>query len=320
MSAAKSAGGPRKGSNAKAKRGPNLKIPAPVQPPAESDENSDASEDLARRVVRKIPPIPRTGWLRRTSFEQWLYNKGSRRRYLGENGSSALSRTSERALGVAVTGLAFFLYLITTAHYQIAGDTPDFLLASKTFGVAHPPGYPTLVMLGHLFSFLPLGSTAFRIDLLAAVCSSATVAFVYLTGLRLTQRPYAAALGAGALAFTPLFWQWSLQIETFPLNNLLVAGVIYFIVRWHQDPQRSTFLYVAGALFAVGLTNQQTILLLAPAIGYVVWLNRRTLVANPIIVGWSVLWIVVGLLPYLYVPLAATFGHSPDNWDHANSV
>ena len=49
-------------------------------------------------------------------------------------------------------------------------------------------------------------------------------------------------------------------------------------------------------------------------------LHRRALVSQPRTVAWGALWVVLGLTPYLYVPLAATFGHSVDNWDHANSV
>jgi hypothetical protein len=315
VSAAKSSQGPSKGSSSK--RGPNLKIPVVA---LASDESTPSDPDPATGGLKKpVLSAPRNGWLRRTPFEKWLSNSQSRRSNIDESSVSDASRI-EVILGIAVTALAFFLYLLTTAHYQIGGDTPDFLLAVKTWGVAHPPGYPTLVLLGHIFSFLPFGSTAFRINLLATVTSSATVAFVYLTGLRLTRRAWASALGASALAFTPLFWKWSLQIETFPLNNLLVAAVIYFIIRWHQDNERSVFLYLAAGLFGLGLTNQQTVLLLAPAIAYVLWLNRRRLVVEPLLIGWSVLWIVVGLVPYLYVPLAATFGHSPVNWDHASSL
>jgi hypothetical protein len=214
---------------------------------------------------------------------------------------------------------SFVLYLLTTARYQIAGDTPDFLVAAKTLGVPHAPGYPTLTILGHVFSWLPIGSVAFRIDLLAAVCGAATVALVYASALRLTRRPWAAMGAALALASTPLFWKWSLQIETFPLNNVLAALIVYLLIRWHQEPDRSGFLIAASAAFGVGLTNQQTIALLAPAIAVLLWLNREKLLRRPTVAGWAALGLAAGLLPYVYVPLASA-GHPPENWDNVNSL
>lgn len=210
------------------------------------------------------------------------------------------------------------LYALTTAHYQIAGDTPDFLVSAKLLGVPHAPGYPSLTILGHLFSLLPFGSTAFRIDLLATFCSAATVGVIYATSLALTKRPWAALGAATALAFTPLFWKWALQMETFPLNDLLAALLVYLLVRWHLDNQRRGFLVGAALVFGVGVTNQQTIVLVAPAIVLVLWLNRRALVARPTTILWCVLALVGGLLPYAYVPFAGA-GHAVENWDNVRS-
>jgi hypothetical protein len=221
--------------------------------------------------------------------------------------------------GTAVSLAAFVLYLFTAARDVVTGDTAEFLVAAKTLGVAHAPGYPLLTMLGHLFSWLPVGSAAFRIGLLAVVCSTATVAVVFATVWRLTSARAPAAAAGLALAFTPLFWRWSLQMETFPLNNLLVALVIYLLVRWHQDPERRGFLIVAAFVFGLGLTNQQTIVLLVPAIVWLLWLHRRQLSREWSTIGYAGLAIVAGLLPYAYVPLAAQ-GHSPDNWDYVHSL
>jgi hypothetical protein len=213
---------------------------------------------------------------------------------------------------------ALFLYLSTAARDVMTLDTPGFLIASKTLGVAQAPGYPLLTFLGYLFSWVPVGSPAFRIGLLAVVCSTATVALVYATAWRLTESRAAAVTAGLALAFTPLFWRWSLQMETFPLNNLLAALIVYLLVRWHQDPEHRNFLFGAALVFGLGLANQQTVVLLAPAIVWILWLNRASLKRHPGTIGYALLAIVVGLVPYIYVPLAA-MSHSPTNWDYVHS-
>jgi 4-amino-4-deoxy-L-arabinose transferase-like glycosyltransferase len=221
-------------------------------------------------------------------------------------------------LGAAVSLAAFVLYVLTAARDVIAGDTAEFLVTAKTLGVAHAPGYPLLSMLGHVFSWLPVGATAFRIGLLAVVCSTATVALVFATVWRLTSLRAPAAAAGLALAFTPVFWRWSLQIETFPLNNLLVALVVYLLVRWHQDPVQRKFLIGAAFAFGLGLTNQQTIVLLAPAIAWLLWLHRQQLNRERRTIAYAAVAVVAGLVPYAYVPLAA-MGHSPNNWDYVHS-
>ena len=111
-------------------------------------------------------------------------------------------------------------------------------MTAKTLGVPHASGYPLLTMLGYLFSWLPVGSTAFRIGMVAVVCSTATVAVIYVTTWKLTSLRLPSAAAGLALACTPLFWRWSLQIETFPLNNLLVALTVLFLVLWHQQADK----------------------------------------------------------------------------------
>src|SRR5207302_1168367 len=88
----------------------------------------------------------------------------------------------------AAVGLAaFFVYLRTIAPSLPAGDSGELITAAWVLGVAHPPGYPLFTMLGHLFTFLPVGS-AFRVNLMSAVLHAATVAITCLLIYRLIAR------------------------------------------------------------------------------------------------------------------------------------
>jgi len=238
----------------------------------------------------------------------------------GSSGEAAPRRDWTTILiGAAVSLAALLLYLLTAAHDLITGDTPEFLVAAKTLGVVHAPGYPLVTFLGYLFSWLPIGSVAFRIGLLAVVCSTATVAIVYATVWRLTRLRAPAAAAGLVLATTPLFWKWSLQIETFPLNNLLVALTIFLLVSWHQNPPRRSYLIGAAFSFGLALSNQETSALLIPAIVWLLWLHRRDLLGERRTIGYAVLALIAGAIPYVYVPLAA-LGHSPTNWDYVHSL
>jgi len=208
-------------------------------------------------------------------------------------------------LAAAVAVMAATLYVLTAARDIVVGDTADLVTAALTLGVAHAPGYPLLTMLGHAFSWLPVGPAAFRVNLVACACDAAAVGVTFVTATRLTTDRIAACVAALLLATSPLFWRWSLADEAFPLNNLLASVALYGLVRWQEQPDRSTFLVVAALATGLGLSNHLTIVLLGPAILFLLWRERRVLIAHPRMVALCAGAVLLGLLPYLYIPLAA---------------
>jgi 4-amino-4-deoxy-L-arabinose transferase-like glycosyltransferase len=230
---------------------------------------------------------------------------------------SILRRDFLFAAGVAV--MAFALYYATAARDIVVGDTPELITACALRGIAHPPGYPLFTILGHLLSEMPLlGTIPFRVNLLSVLCDSLTVAVVFFTALRLTKARLASALAALTLAITPLFWSWSLAAEVFPLNNLIAASLICCLISWHERPERSAWLIAAAFFAGLGLTNHQTIVLLGPAVCFVLWRRRETLLARPRVIGFCVIAFALGLLPYLYIPIAAAY-HPAYSWGDISS-
>src|SRR5438477_13015181 len=179
---------------------------------------------------------------------------------------------------IAVTAIAGVLYFLTAARDIVVGDSPELIMAAVTLGIAHAPGYPLFTMLGHLFSLLPFGSIPFRVNLLSVVCDALTIGVVYFSAFRLTRSQLAAAVAALLLAVDPIFWEWSLAAEVFPLNNLLAAVLILLLVDWHEEPARRNLLISAAFVFGLALTNHQTIGLFAPAICFLLWQHRAALI------------------------------------------
>ena len=219
---------------------------------------------------------------------------------------------------VVVATAAGILYFLTAARDIVVGDSPELIMAAVTLGVAHAPGYPLFTILGHLFSLLPVGSIPFRVNLLSVVCDALTIGVVYFSTFRLTRSQLAAAFAALLLAVDPIFWEWSLAAEVFPLNNLLAAVLILLLVAWHQHPERSAFLIAAFFVAGLALTNHQTIVLLGPAFCFILWRRRSFLLARPSLLAIGAAVFVVGLLPYVYVPWAAAH-HPVHNWGNVSS-
>src|SRR5436190_8034614 len=222
------------------------------------------------------------------------------------------------ACATAVSIFAGVLYFLTAARDIVVGDSPELTMAAAILGVAHPPGYPLFTMVGHIFSLLPLGPIPFRVNLLSVICDALTVGIVFLTAFRLSQSRLASAMGALVLALNPLFWSWSLVAEVFPLNNLLASLLIYLLVIWHNEPERFGVLIAAFFVGAMAMTNHQTIVLLAPAICFL-FLRRRAALFRPRSLALCLTALLLGLLPYAYVPWAAA-RHPAYSWGEVSSA
>ena len=80
----------------------------------------------------------------------------------------------------AVFILSFLLYYATLAPTVTLVDSGELLLAAKTVGVAHPPGFPLYVMLAHVASLFPWGNMATRVHVLSAVFAALAAAMMTL--------------------------------------------------------------------------------------------------------------------------------------------
>ena len=209
----------------------------------------------------------------------------------------------DERIALVVAVVAGAVYTATAARDVVVGDSGEFLAAAARLGVAHPPGYPLLTLLGHVFSWIPIGPLAFRINFLAAVCGALTVGFVCATALRLGASRVAAVVAAFALAFNPLFWEWSLAIEAFPLNNLIASALVYCLVRWHAKPDASRFLVGAALLGGLGTANHLTTIFLVPFVAVAMWHRRTSLRVTTLLACAAA--VLVGLIPYVYIPWAA---------------
>src|SRR5512144_2758952 len=58
-------------------------------------------------------------------------------------------------------------------------DGGDLIAAAATGGVAHPTGYPLYLLLARFFQFLPLGSLAFRTNLMSAIMAILAAWLIY---------------------------------------------------------------------------------------------------------------------------------------------
>ncbi len=85
-------------------------------------------------------------------------------------------------IGGLVFWAALLLYSVTLAPSVVTlfDDSLEFQLVTYQLGIAHPTGYPLYTILGKLFTFIPIGNVAMRVNLMSAVFGATTVTTVYV--------------------------------------------------------------------------------------------------------------------------------------------
>ena len=186
------------------------------------------------------------------------------------------------------------------------GDWGEMQTVPHVLGIAHPTGYPTYIILAWLAELVPIGSIAFRANLLSAVYVAAALATTTLIALRLGVRPLIAIAGALALGATGTVWAAATVAEVNPLHLLFAALIVHRALLWER--RRSPVdLAVGGLLMGLALGNHLLTLFIAPFVAlFVVWSGRREIMARPWILAMPIGALVLGLAVYLYIPLAAS--------------
>ncbi|HET9252715.1 MAG TPA: DUF2723 domain-containing protein [Candidatus Eisenbacteria bacterium] len=213
---------------------------------------------------------------------------------------------------------ALWVYAVTlspTVTWRNHGeDSGDLLVASATLGIPHPTGYPLYVVLGRVASLVPLGSVAYRINLVSALAGAASVYFLARWILELAPRalgPSAAVFGAvlGALlyAFSRGAWSQSVLAEVYTLNVAILGASLWAIARADRTGS-ARWLFLSAYLLGLGLANHLLILAAAPAL--LVAAGRRVVsrkigFAGIVLLLLLVLW---GVSLDLYLPIRASRG------------
>ncbi|HJZ69441.1 MAG TPA: DUF2723 domain-containing protein [Blastocatellia bacterium] len=215
------------------------------------------------------------------------------------------------ACAFAVFTAALVLYTSTLAPTATLVDSGELILAARTLGVAHPPGFPLYVLLAHLATLVPIGSIAMRVNfasaLFAALASAIAtmVALEAIAGARLsvslrkkgeggkktrkTPKPPPATEDTFSLAvpcivtglllaFSRTLWAYATIAEVYTLNSLLILLIFLLMFRWRRSsPSRPlatspSLLYVAAFVFGLALgVHHVTVGLSLPAFAALVF-------------------------------------------------
>ncbi len=229
--------------------------------------------------------------------------------------------------------LAFGIYLRTMLPATGFWDTGEAQTVPPTLSIFHPTGFPVYLMVGWLWSQLPIGEVAWRMNLLSGVSVAVAAGFVVLIAGHLigernrAMRATAAGIAGAAFAFASEPWENATRADVHAISILSVTILVWLLLTWRAaewSGSRRAGGWLVGAALAFGLGVGVHPLIGLFAFGIVAWLFvvdggfwRRwrliALCAGVVIIG-------IGSFAFIWVravtePEPPLFYARPDTWE-----
>jgi hypothetical protein len=131
------------------------------------------------------------------------------------------------------------------------GDTAKFGFVGHTLGTPHETGYPAYLAVNYVFTHLfPLGSIAYRANLLSAVLAVLTCLVLYRLQLLLGIYRWIACIATLVFGLSYTFWSQAVIAEVYTLNALFFAGTAFYFIRWHHTRRTADFFLACAAIWS----------------------------------------------------------------------
>ncbi len=210
--------------------------------------------------------------------------------------------------GPLVFFLSFGIYLATVAPGVTFWDSGELILGAYSLGLPHPPAYPVFCLVGKLFSFIPFGNVAYRLNVLSAFFAAASVYFIYRLIAKLGEGVdgfgYFAASIALCFALFKSFWSVSVITEVYTLNSFLLVTAFYCLVVYENGGDRR-HVYLSAFLLGIALANHQSVVFSLPFfLAY--YLVAEKNYKNPAAISAMLVLFLFAYSVYIYLPLRAS--------------
>lgn len=215
-------------------------------------------------------------------------------------------------IGLSLSAAALIVYnaTLTPSLSYKSPDGNELATVPYLLGLVHSTGYPLYTWLGKLFTYLPVGDIAHRMNLMSAVLGAAGVGLVYLIALNLTRHRLASLFTALLFAFSRTFWSQTGIAEVYAPNVFMVALTLLLLLKWadaeENGSRRATWYLLAFCLsFGLSLGTHMSNLGFAPAFAiFILLINWRVLVQPLKLFGGAGLF-ALGVAQFLWLPYKA---------------
>ena len=222
-----------------------------------------------------------------------------------------------------VVMLALGIYLRTMMPSTGFWDTAEAQTVPPTLSIFHPTGFPTYAMLGWLWSQIPIGEVAWRMNLLSATLVALSSGLVVLIAGHLIAerhrilRAAAAGVAGAAFAFAAEPWENATRADVHALNVFFVALIAWLLLVWAaarraEAPRADRWLVGAACTFGLALGAHPLAGFTAPGIAaWLIAVDRHLWRNWRLIVACAAALAVAVIGSYAYIPIRAQIDPEP---------
>jgi len=204
---------------------------------------------------------------------------------------------TNRIIALAVFLITLVIYVATMAPTTSFWDCGEFIACSYTLSVPHPPGAPFYLLVGRIFSMLPLfDDIGFRVNLISPITGAFTILFLYLIIVRLIRQwrgdektaqdkwiAYVGGIvGAFACAFGHSVWFNAVEAEVYAFSLFFTAAVVWLILVWLEkadQPGNERILLLIAYFYGLAIGVHLLNLLTIPFVGLIFFYRKINLPA-----------------------------------------
>ncbi|MCX7878819.1 MAG: DUF2723 domain-containing protein [Ignavibacteria bacterium] len=235
-----------------------------------------------------------------------------------------------RYLFALVPSLFCLVVYIITLHPTVTFmDSGELAAVCYTFGIPHPTGYPLYLILGFLFSHLPLPfSVIYKLNLLSALLTSSAVFITFFASELLIRNLMSernkkhgssfsdievfisASCSSFSCGLISSIWFNATQNEVYALHLLFISVIFYYLLKVYfslkrRDDNRKYWMLL---MFLLGMSfaNHLTTVYLLPAVIFLFYLQYSSDKQTTLFVVKRLFLLMPGLLLYSVLMLRAS--------------
>jgi hypothetical protein len=230
--------------------------------------------------------------------------------------------------------LAVYDATLTPSLSYKSPDGNELATVCYILGLAHSTGYPLYTWLGKLFTLIPIGDVAHRVNLMSATLGAVGVVLLYAVlrilasdfGHRTSSR-LASAFAAFLFAFSLTFWSQTGIAEVYTPNVFTLALTMLVLLLWARVEERDRksrpegqpwwrrflpswksllLLFAFGLCLGLSLGTHMSNLGFAPAFALFILLISWRTAFSPISLASAGSGFFLGLLQFLWLPYKAS--------------
>ena len=200
---------------------------------------------------------------------------------------------------ILAAAIPFIFYVLTLQRKLVGGDTSWYMSELPQMSLLPPTGYPVFSLIGKLFSIIPIGPLALRLNLISAVFGALTILFLFLAINKLTKNEYAGLIASLSFAFVYPYWFFANRLEFDTLNSFFIAILLFAIFSYKESPSRKN-LYFCFACLGFLCTNHPIAFFIMPAFLIMTIILNPKIFKNIRAVFLSIFFFILPLFSYAY--------------------